>query len=66
MEIMAVDGGRVAAVLRSARLMLYAWKAARRNFGLADDHRELNDTIADIESLRSDIEALSVDESQHG
>ena len=36
--------------LRSTRLMLYAFKGARRNMGLQDNHQELNDSIAQIET----------------
>lgn len=38
-------------VLRSARLMLYAWKAARQNMGMQDNHNELNNTITEIERV---------------
>ena len=37
-------------LLRSARLMLYAWRGARKNFGLKDNHIELNSFIAEIET----------------
>ena len=35
--------------LRSARLMLYAWKGARARAGMPDDHDELDDTILQVE-----------------
>ena len=38
------------AAAKSTRLMLYAWKAARANFGLADDHGELNASITELEA----------------
>lgn len=34
---------------KGARLMLYAWKGARRSAGLPDNHKELNETIAELE-----------------
>ena len=37
--------------LASARLMLYAWKAARKNFKLPDNHSELNAAIEQVESV---------------
>lgn len=58
-----IERDRIVAVLRSTRLMLYAWKAARQSFGLPDNHRELTDTITEIEALRREIEG--VDSSQH-
>src|SRR5258708_7826055 len=42
--------------LRGARLMLYAWRGARKNMGLADDHGELNQTISEIETALSKLE----------
>lgn len=36
--------------LKDARLMLYAWKAARRNLNLPDNHTELNQCIARVEA----------------
>jgi hypothetical protein len=47
---------RLLAALKSCRLMLYAWKGARKNMGLPDDHGELNDTIQDLESVISQAE----------
>lgn len=41
---------RLAKAARGARLMLYAWKGARKNMGLADDHTELNNIIAELEA----------------
>jgi hypothetical protein len=45
------DNSQLRKALKSARLMLYAWKAARKNMGLDDDHGELNDTIAEIDAV---------------
>lgn len=42
--------------LKSARLMLYAWKAARKNMNLPDDHEELNAVMVEVETA---IEALT-------
>lgn len=42
--------------LKSARLMLYAFKAARNNMGLPDNHSELNETIASIEAAIMEAE----------
>lgn len=39
------------AALKSCRLLLYAWRGSRIDFGLMDDHRELNEMIAEIERL---------------
>jgi hypothetical protein len=33
--------------------MLYAFKAARENFGLPDNHRELNEAIAETDAAIS-------------
>lgn len=38
------------AALKSNRLLMYAWKGARANMGLPDDHGELNQTIAAMEA----------------
>jgi hypothetical protein len=38
------------AELKSARLMLYAFRGARKNMGLPDNHTELNSSIASIEA----------------
>jgi hypothetical protein len=41
------------ATVKSQRLMLYAFKAARENFGLPDNHRELNEAIAETDAAIS-------------
>lgn len=41
------------AAAKSQRIMLYAWKAARSNFGLSDDHGELARAIAETEAAIS-------------
>ena len=38
------------AALKSARLMLYAWKAVRHVSGVPDNHAELNGAIAEAET----------------
>jgi hypothetical protein len=43
--------------MRGARLMLYAWKGARQDRGLPDNHTELNNTIAELEAAIAECEA---------
>ena len=45
-----VAAPRMLAALKRNRLMLYAWKAARKNMGLPDNHSELNEAIAAAEA----------------
>jgi hypothetical protein len=44
-------------VLRRSRLMLYAWRAARINMGLPDNHDELNAQITEIENTIEDLQS---------
>ena len=46
----------MAEALRSNRLMLHAWRAARINMGLKDDHAELLDCIRQSEAILARID----------
>ena len=43
------------AALQDGRLMFHAWKAARANMGLPDDHGELNASLAVIDACLAKV-----------
>ena len=56
------DSVAVLRALMGARLMLYAWKVARANLRLPDNHDELNATIAEVEDAIRKIRKIKQNE----